>query len=267
MENFMQVIDIDPKKCIRWKFADRSGFEFGDIFALSQDILKNGQIEPVILRKPDATKDQYEVIAGSRRWKACLEANIPLKGIVKNLSDEQAAIAQIKENQQLSICDYSKGIYYSKLITSKKMSVTQLADSIGCSKAKLENFLAFDKVPTLIWDAVGNLSRISSRTASTIYALSQKGEQYIQALIDLAEEIRKGAGCRTIEQKVLTIIKGSSSEIDYKEKIILPSGRPIASWTKTGLQFAKDLPLNQQEIAKALISYFQKSLKDFQQAS
>ncbi len=31
----MQVVEIDPKICVRWKFTDRSGFEFGDIFALS----------------------------------------------------------------------------------------------------------------------------------------------------------------------------------------------------------------------------------------
>ena len=47
----MQIIEVDPKNCIRWEFADRSGFEFGDIFELAQDIAQNGQVEPVILRK------------------------------------------------------------------------------------------------------------------------------------------------------------------------------------------------------------------------
>ena len=146
----MQVIEVNPKDCVRWKFADRSGFEFGDIHTLSQDIMKNGQIEPVILRKSPDPKYKYEIIAGSRRWKACLEAGISLKGIVQDLSDEQAAVAQIKENQQLSICDYSKGIYYAKLIKEKKMTTEKLAESIGCSRPKLQNFLAFDKVPQAI---------------------------------------------------------------------------------------------------------------------
>jgi len=256
----MQVIEVDPKNCVRWKFADRSGFEFGDIFGLSQDILKNGQVEPVILRNNQDAESQYEVIAGSRRWKACLEAGIPLKGIIQDLSDEQAAIVQIKENQHFPLCDYSKGIHYAKLVKESKIPHTQLADSIGCSKAKLENFLAFEKVPQPIWDAVSNLSRVSSRTAATIYALSKKGKEYVAALIELADEIRKGAGSRTLEQKVLETINGKDNTIEFEKKITLPSGQVVAKWTKGGLQFAKDIPLNQEEIEAILMTYFENAL-------
>jgi len=48
---------------------------------LSQDIIKNGQIEPVILRKSQNPQYKYEIIAESHRWKACLEAGILLKGL------------------------------------------------------------------------------------------------------------------------------------------------------------------------------------------
>jgi len=257
----MQVIEVSPKDCVRWKFADRSGFEFGDIHTLSQDIIKNGQIEPVILRKSPNPQYKYEIIAGSRRWKACLEAGIPLKGIVQDLSDEQAAITQIKENQQLPICDYSKGMYYAKLIKEKKMTTEKLAESIGCSRPKLMNFLSFDKVPQDIWDAVGHLSRVSSRTASTIYALSQKGKDHISALIGMAEDIRKGTGSFKIEQRVLKAVSGGENKINVQGKILLPSGEVVANWTKGGIQFAKDIPFNQGEFEKIVIKYFQKALK------
>lgn len=257
----MQVIEVDPKKCVRWKLADRSGFEFGDIFALSQDITKNGQIEPVILRKSSDPKYQYEVIAGSRRWKACLEANIPLKGIVQNLSDEQASISQIKENQQLPICDYSKGISYSKLLKETKMTRADLAASIGCSRQKLENFLTFDKIPSSIWDAVGNLSKVSSKTAAFIYRFTKKGKPYVDAIINMADDIKKGSGERTLEQKALKFIKGNDHTIDSHKKIELPSGRVIAEWTKNGIQFSKDIPFNPKAIEAVLVKYFQKALR------
>jgi ParB family chromosome partitioning protein len=257
----MQIIDVNPKDCIRWKFADRSGFEFGDIHALSQDIIKNGQIEPVILRKSQEPGYKYEVIAGSRRWKACLEAGIPLKGIVRDFTDEQAAIAQIKENQKVSICDYSKGIYYAKLIKEKKITTAKLAESIGCSQNKLLNFLSFNKIPQTIWDAVGNLSKVSSRTASTIYALSRKGKSYIAALIDQAEEIRKGIGSRTLENKVFKAVHGNPPQ-GVGEKIALPSGKVIAHWTKDGIQFSKDIHFNQKEFEKVVVRYFKKMLDE-----
>lgn len=259
---FMHVVEIDPKNCVRWKFADRSGFEFGDIFALSQDIQKNGQIEPAILRNDPSHPGKYEVIAGSRRWKACLEEGIALKAIVQNLTDEQAAVVQIKENQKVPLCDYSKGIHYSKLLKEKKLTLTFLSELLGISRAKLDNYLAFEKIPTPIWDAVGNLSRLSSRSAATIYSLSKKGKDYVAALIELAEDIRKGTGSKTLEKKVLQAINGHSETLDYQQSIFLPSGQPIAKWTKNGIQFAKDIPLNQEEIANTLVKYFQDVIKN-----
>ena len=34
----MEVKTIDPKECTRWSLADRSGFEFGDLHNLAEDI-------------------------------------------------------------------------------------------------------------------------------------------------------------------------------------------------------------------------------------
>ena len=257
----MQIVEVDPKSCTRWAFADRSGFEFGDVFELAQDIIANGQVEPVILRKSNISGFEYEVIAGSRRWKACLEAGINLKGIVQELSDEQASVVQIKENQQISICDYSKGLYYSKLLAEKKTTRANLTKLSGYSPSKLDNFLTFQKIPAIIWEAVGNPSRVSSRTAATILALSQKGDKYVDALIHLAEDIRKGAGSRTLEQKILETVNDKGSGVGFQEQIALPSGKVIAHWTKNGIQFAKDIPFNQEAFEKMVVQFFQKNLK------
>jgi ParB family chromosome partitioning protein len=48
--DFMQIIEINPRDCTRWKYADRSHFEFGNTGSLSEDIKENGQVEPVIVR-------------------------------------------------------------------------------------------------------------------------------------------------------------------------------------------------------------------------
>lgn len=256
----MEVIEVNPKDCSRWQFADRSGFEFGDIHALSQDILKNGQIEPVILRVSQNPQYKYEIIAGSRRWKACLEVGMPLKGIVRELSDEQAAIAQIKENQHLPICDYSKGIYYARLLKERKMTIAKLAESARYSSPKLKNFLAFGKVPQPIWDAVGNLSKVSSRTAGVIYALSQKGKKYVEALIDQAEEIRKGAGSRTLERKVLNAVQGEGVK-GTQEAIFLPSGEVVAHWTKDGIRFNRNILFDREGLEKIIVGYLEKTVK------
>lgn len=257
----MHVIDVNPQLCSRWSLADRSDFEFGDILALSKDIKENGQIEPALLRPhPDQT-NHYEIITGSRRWKACSEVNLPLKAIVQNLTDAQATVAQIRENQKLPLCDYSKGIHYAKLLATQQITHFKLAKLIGCSRAKLDNYLAFDKVPQDVWKAVDNLNRVSSRSATTIYQLSKRGKAYEDALIDLADDIKRGAGCKTIERKVLQAVQGISETIDYHKSISLSSGQPVAKWTKHGLEFVKDVPINQTDITNLLVQYFQGIMK------
>ncbi|RZI45454.1 ParB/RepB/Spo0J family partition protein [Candidatus Finniella inopinata] len=201
---------------------------------------------------------EYEVIAGSRRWKACSDANIFLKAFVQDLSDEEVAIAQIKENQQLPICDYSKGMYYSKLIKGKTLTIAKLSESVGYSKAKIENFLSFERVPPILWETVGNLSRVSSRTAWTINGLVKKGKNYLDALLDLAEDIRKGMGSNLLEKKVMAAVHGYQQDLNAQGKIQLPSGQTIAIWTKQGLQFSKDFAFNKEDLKKALIDFFEK---------
>ena len=142
------------------------------------------------------------------------------------------------------------------------MTHSQLSELIGCSRSKLENFLAFEKIPQRIWEVVNNPSRVSSRTAATIYALSQKGEEFISALIDLAEEIRKGIGSRTLEQKIQEILYGAPTAIEFQKTITLPTGLSLGRWTKKGIEFSSEIPLNQNEIEAHLIQYFDQVIQN-----
>lgn len=256
----MHAITVDPRECTRWHYADRSLFEFGDIPALAEDIKRNGQIEPVLIRNSSNSNYQYEIIAGSRRWKACLDSGLQLKAILLNASDEEAAIIQIKENQALEICDYSKGIYYAKLLDDQKITQEKLAKNINCSRQKLQNYLSFTKIPQSIWDAVSNMSKVSSRTAAAIYALSQKGCDVVSILINLAEEIRKGIGATRLENMVNQLLLDKDPEVFKTSPISLPSGAKIGIWKNNTLKFSKEININQDKFLKHVVKYFQNEI-------
>ncbi|WP_192484821.1 MULTISPECIES: ParB/RepB/Spo0J family partition protein [Cysteiniphilum] len=248
----MEVIEINPSQCKRWEFADRSAFEFGDIHALGMDIKKNGQVEPVMVRplKNDA-QYQYEVIAGSRRWKACLELDIDLRAIVKDISDEQAYFLQLRENEKQPISDYSRGIHFQKLLDSNKTTVAEIASYLHCSKEKVYDLLSFNKVPQQIWDAVINMGKVSCRSSKVIALLARKGDEYIAALIEIAEDIRKGAGCKKIEKLVNEIVHGEQDIDDHKE-IITDHGQVIGKWVKNTIVFDQSFTFSQDQIEQAL---------------
>lgn len=252
----MQIITVDPKDCTRWKYADRGNFEFGDVVELADDIKNNGQIEPIHLRllKND-TKFKYEIIAGSRRWKACLDAELPLKAVIDDVTDEHAAIIQIKENQGLDICDYSKGMYYARLLADLNITQVQLAKNLGISRQKLVNYLYFAKIPREICDAIGNVTKVTSRTASTIFSLSQKGSKYIDALIECADYIRKGIGATSLEKLVLSKVQNDATILSHFP-LTLDDGRVVGTWKNGDFKLNKDLNINKEKFLKHILKFF-----------
>ena len=253
-----KIISLNPKQCRRWSYADRSDFEMGDLYKLAQDIRENGQIDPVLVRPTGEKETPYEIVAGSRRFEACKVGDLPLKARVEELSDSEAFIAQIKENQKEFISDYSKGIFYSKLLEDQKATKAEILRTAQLSRQQLDRYLTFKKVPDVIWRSVGNMSKVSVRAAQTIYLLSQKGESYVEALLEISDEIKKGAGSRRIEQMVEEIVQGEVGKIDHEATLTLPNGQKIGSWKKNGIAFSKDLSIDQKRLSQALIKFFMK---------
>jgi ParB family chromosome partitioning protein len=254
----MEVIKVDPRECTKWKYADRSFFEYGDPNILAEDIKRNGQIEPVYVRCLDNDKDfKYEVIAGNRRFQACLSANILMKAIICDASDYEASVIQFKENEKIALSDYSRGMSFAKLKEDEKLTNDDLGAITGYSRSKIQNFLYFAKIDKSIWDAVSNMSKISARSAETIYALSKRGESYKKALIEISDEIRKGAGSHRIEKLVDHIVLGEEQKPD-DNVITSPKGEILAVWKNDKLQFAKNLNLDQKDFTNHIASYFAK---------
>jgi len=251
----MEIVEIDPRECTRWKLANRSSFEFGNTNLLAEDIKRNGQIEPVFVRKLKNNKFKYEVIAGSRRLQACLNANLFLKAIVCNMSDREAAITQIKENENLALSDYSKGVFFAKLQKELDISQSKLAELAGCSRHKMISYLYFAKIDSSIWDSVGNMSRISARSAETIYLLSKKSDKHKEALIEISDEIKKGAGGNRIEKLVNNVILGDKLEVE-EETIQSPDGIVFACWKRGRLCLSKNVNIDRKKMSSYLLDFF-----------
>ena len=64
----------------------------------------------------------------------------------------------------------------------------------------MQYYLAFAKIDQDIWNAVNNMSRVSARAADTISVLSRKSPAHKKAIIEITEDIKKGAGTRRIEK-------------------------------------------------------------------
>ncbi len=79
-------------------------------------------------------------------------------------------------------------------------------------------------------------------------------------MIDIAEEIKKGAGSRRIEQLVNNIVLGEKQS--YSDETIQSSdGTVFASWKNDKLQFSKNANVDKKELSKYLLDFFLKTRK------
>lgn len=199
------LVLLAHERCEPWAYADRSEEEMGDIESLAISIKKHGQQEPILVRPKSIpnNKVEYEIIFGNRRWRACVSLNIPVKAIIKTLTDQEAAISQKEENENREgISDYSKAIFYKKMLDNKIFSSTGvLANSMGIGKSTLLDLLSYTRIKQEIMLAMPNPHKLSRKAAAKLAALSSLQDQVIiDKLVTLAPDIAQGKiSARTID--------------------------------------------------------------------
>ena len=98
-----RIAEIDPEliDCEKQlRSGDNPGFTVESLTELAQDLERDGQHEPAVVRKHPAITGRYLMVAGERRWRACKLKGFKLKAVVREMTDEQARRTQRAENIQ-----------------------------------------------------------------------------------------------------------------------------------------------------------------------
>lgn len=201
----LTVLEVETTDIIRWEYKDRPINELGDVEELAKTFTTVGQQQPCVVRNSPKEKGKYELIVGERRWRAAEIAGVKLKVIVKEMDDHTAALVQAVENEKRSdISDYAKGMSYANKIEKSLITQKDLIEILGISKQQVSRLLSFKKIPPVLSEAIADFRKVSARTAEELSRLSAKGQNYIDALLPLAEKIRAGEfGGNKIVQEVM----------------------------------------------------------------
>ena len=247
-KNSTLIHEIDPKLIHRWVGKDRPENELGNIEDLAKGFKQVGQQVPCILRPHSRLNGEYELIVGECRWRAAKLAGMTLKSIVQNIDDRMAALIQSIENEKRNdLSDFAKGMSYSKKIQDGILNQKDLTDILGISRQQVSRLLSFRKIPTELFEAIGDFRKVSARTAEDISRLSSKGTDYVDALIHLSDRIKTGKiGCSKIEFEVNKIINTDKKKIASNKKIFDRDGRHLFTWrldnnASPSIHFPKDI--------------------------
>ncbi len=143
-------------------FNPRKTFDSGELDELAASIREKGLVQPILVRPVGAGGNQYEIVAGERRWRAAQRASLHLVPvIVRALTDQEALELAIIENVQrtdLNAIEEAGG--YRELIDRFGYTQEELGQIIGKSRSHLANMLRLLKLPDSVQTMVrgGELS-------------------------------------------------------------------------------------------------------------
>ena len=127
----------------------RKAFDETSLDELADSIREKGVIQPILVRAVQGISDQYELIAGERRWRASQRAGVhDIPAVVVEASDRDALEMAIIENVQrsdLNALEEAQG--YEQLAADFGYSQSELAKIIGKSRSHIANTLRLLKLP------------------------------------------------------------------------------------------------------------------------
>jgi len=146
--NQSAVEQIEISKITAGVYQPRYQFNQTELEELADSIREKGVIQPILLRKV-GDEDNYEIIAGERRFRASQLAGLTaVPAIVKKINNHEALEIALIENIQradLSLIEEAQG--YKKLIGEFSYTQDQIAKKLGKSRSHITNLLRLLNLP------------------------------------------------------------------------------------------------------------------------
>lgn len=119
----------------------REVFDEDALAELVTSIQEVGLLQPVVVRQTGP--EQYELIMGERRWRACREAGLErIPAIIRATEDEKLLLDALLENlHRAQLNPLEEAAAYDQLLKDFNCTHDQLADRIGRSRPQVSNTL------------------------------------------------------------------------------------------------------------------------------
>jgi ParB family chromosome partitioning protein len=132
------------------KYQPRTRMDEKTLAELAASIRSQGLMQPLLVRPVGSSngRDQYELIAGERRWRAAqLAGLVEVPALVRDVQDSAAlAMALIENIQREDLNPIEEAAGLQRLIDEFRMTHEQAADAVGRSRSATTNLLRLLKL-------------------------------------------------------------------------------------------------------------------------
>ncbi len=177
----------------------RKNFDENALQLLADSIREHGVIQPIIVREMDGIGENYEIIAGERRWRASRLAGLDeIPAVIMTGDDLKVAEVSLIENvQRKDLNPIEEALAYRALIERFGLKQEEVAAQAGKSRSAVANMLRLLELPDEILEFV-QADRLSMGHARALLGLVDD-----EQMVPLAEmTMQKELSVREVESLV-----------------------------------------------------------------
>ncbi len=129
------------EKLQRGEYQPRTNMDQASLEELAASIKSQGIIQPILVRP--ISSNQYEIIAGERRWRAAQIAQLDeVPVLVRDIPDEATlAVALIENIQRENLNPIEEAVGLKRLMDEFELTHEEMAESVGRSRTAVTNLL------------------------------------------------------------------------------------------------------------------------------
>jgi ParB family transcriptional regulator, chromosome partitioning protein len=167
---YVAVDLIDPNP-----FQPRRQFDPLEIAALADSLRQHGMIQPVLVRR---AHDRYQLIAGERRLRAAVEAQLhEIPARVMDLDDQRVSeLAMVENLQREDLNALEKAAAFRDYLARYGGTQEELAGRLGLDRSTISNLIRLLDLPEAVQDAVRS-KKLTQGHARALLALPDADSQ------------------------------------------------------------------------------------------
>lgn len=159
-----QVVELDAS-LIDGSFVEdrltRQETDDPEFLSLIQSLHQHGQQVPILVRPHPDKAGRFQAAYGHRRMRAATRLGMPVKALIKPLSDAELVLAQGKENSERRDLSFIERALFAQALIERGFERSTVQDALSLHKAEMTRFLQVaTAIPEQIIRAIGPAPKV-----------------------------------------------------------------------------------------------------------
>lgn len=175
------VVELDTELIDPSFVSDRMPLSDEALSDLVEAIRESTQLSPILVRPHPEKPGRYQTAFGHRRVRAVALIGIPVRAMVRELTDEEMVVAQGQENHARKDLSYIEKARFAQRLESRKFPRSTIMAALSVYKSDLSNMLAVaHSIPEELAEAIGPAPNTGRRGWIELAALI-KNSKHVEA--------------------------------------------------------------------------------------